>query len=298
MGYPTLQSSVWALAKTQHGVVARRQLLARGITPQGIKHRVAKGRLHRVAQGIYAVGRPEVTRHGVWMAAVLTCGPEAALSHHSAAALWGIRPGRQGVIDVSIPASVARHRPGIHVHRRRAFEVTRHRGIPVTTPTCTLVDLAAGGDREETEAAVNQADALDLIDPETLRSELGAMSHRRGIPALKTTLDRRTFRRTDSWLERRFLALVRRTELSLPQTQRHPDSVRVDFLWPELGLIVEADSLRYHRTPAQQATDRRRDQRHAAAGLTTLRFTHAQIRYEPGHVEATLNSVASRLKAA
>jgi very-short-patch-repair endonuclease len=69
----------------------------------------------------------------------------------------------------------------------------------------------------------------------------------------------------------------------------------VDFHWPDLGLVVETDGLRYHRTAAQQTRDRLRDQAHAAAGLTTLRFTHAQVRYEPEHVRATLAKVARRL---
>jgi very-short-patch-repair endonuclease len=72
---------------------------------------------------------------------------------------------------------------------------------------------------------------------------------------------------------------------------------RVDFYWPELGLIVETDGLRYHRTPAQQAADRVRDQAHTAAGLTPLRFTHAQVRYERRHVEETLRTISQRLRA-
>ena len=61
----------------------------------------------------------------------------------------------------------------------------------------------------------------------------------------------------------------------------------------ELGLVVETDGLRYHRTPAQQSRDRLRDQAHAAAGLTPLRFSHAQVRYDPAHVRMTLMAVAA-----
>ncbi len=71
--------------------------------------------------------------------------------------------------------------------------------------------------------------------------------------------------------------------------------MRTDFYWPDLGLVVETDGLRYHRTPAQQAKDRRRDQAHTAAGLTPLRFTHGQIAFEPAYVRATLEEVARRL---
>jgi very-short-patch-repair endonuclease len=83
--------------------------------------------------------------------------------------------------------------------------------------------------------------------------------------------------------------------LSRPETQCYVNGFKVDFYWPELHLIVETDGLRYHRTPAQQTRDRLRDQVHTAAGLTTLRFTHAQVFYDRGHVELTLKAVRRRL---
>ncbi len=109
-------------------------------------------------------------------------------------------------------------------------------------------------------------------------------------------LDCRTFTLTDSRLERLLLPLARSAGLSRPQTGAVVNGFRVDFYWPDIGLIVETDGLRYHRTPAQQARDRVRDQVHAAAGLTTLRFTHAQVAFDPGHVEATLTAVSRRLQ--
>ena len=86
-----LQSSAWALAREQHGVITRAQLVDLGYGSEAIRHRVRKGRLHRVQIGVYAVGRPEVSQLGGWLAAVLSCGPGALLSHESAAVLWGIR---------------------------------------------------------------------------------------------------------------------------------------------------------------------------------------------------------------
>jgi very-short-patch-repair endonuclease len=81
----------------------------------------------------------------------------------------------------------------------------------------------------------------------------------------------------------------------MPMTQQRVNGYRVDFYWPELGLVVETDGLRYHRTPVQQTRDHRRDQAHAAAGLERLRFSRAQIRYEPEHVVETLENVIRRL---
>jgi very-short-patch-repair endonuclease len=236
----------------------------------------------------------------MWMAAVLACGPTAVLSHRSAAALWGIGRERSAAIDLSVPAGVLRRRPGIRVHRRgplAAELLTRHHRIPVTSPVLTIVDLALVLGRDRLEAAINEADKLDLTDPEALRADLEALGGHPGVAALRKTLDRRTFRATDTWLERRFLAIVRRARLALPETRRSQNGARVDFYWPELGLVVETDGLRYHRTPAQQSKDRKRDQRHAAAGLVPLRFTHEQVRYEPAEVQATLEAVIARLRA-
>jgi very-short-patch-repair endonuclease len=109
---------------------------------------------------------------------------------------------------------------------------------------------------------------------------------------LRRLLDRDTFVLTESRLEQLLLPLARAAGLPLPQTQVWLNSYRVDFYWPDLGLVVETDSLRYHRTPAKQAEDLRRDQAHIVAGRMPLRFTHWQVRYEPDYVRKTLATAA------
>ena len=294
-----LHSMIWRQIRQQHGVIARWQLLDLGLSPNAIKVRIANGRLHPVFRGVYAVGRPQLTQEGWWMAAVLACGPNAVLSHSSAAALWGIGKPRARLIEVSVPLNERRRGPCLVVHRRQLAEadVTRHLGIPVIAVVPTLVDLATRLSRDSLEAAISEADKRDLTDPEALRGALDELPRRPGVGILRTTLDRRTFQVTDSWLERRFLPIARRAGLGLPETRRYENEARVDFYWPALGLIVETDGLRYHRTPAQQARDRLRDQRHMVAGLTPLRFTYEQIRYEPEHVQAILEAVVARLRA-
>ncbi len=168
----------------------------------------------------------------------------------------------------------------------------------MTTVARTLIDLATRIESDPLEAAVNEADNLGFIDPERLRRIAEERPGLRGARVLRDLLDRRTFNLTDSELERRFLRLVRRAELPNPQTQQHLNGHRVDFYWPELRLVVEADSLLYHRTPAEQAADRQRDHDHAEAGLTSLRFTHAQITFEATRVVEVLRSVAERQRLA
>jgi very-short-patch-repair endonuclease len=300
MGWQSDQSA-WTVARRQHGVVTRGQLLELGFSGRAIDHRLKTGRLHRVRRGVFAVGRPELGVYGHWMAAVLCCGPGAVLSHESAAALWEIRPTRRREIEISVLVGARRRHAGIVVHRRVALggsDVTRRHDIPVTRPVCTLIDMATRLPPSQLEAAINEADKRDLTDPEALRAALDRVATPRpGIATLRRTLDRRTFTLTDSELERRFLPLARRAGLPRPETGRRLNGFRVDFYWSELHLVVETDGLRYHRTPAQQARDRLRDQAHAVAGLTPLRFTRAQIRFEPSHVQATLAAVAGRLRA-
>jgi very-short-patch-repair endonuclease len=144
-------------------------------------------------------------------------------------------------------------------------------------------------------AAINEADQQDLVSPPSLRKELDARRGQRAAGALRAILDRTTFVLTDSELERRFVPIAARAGLPVPKTQEHFGEFRVDFYWPELGLVVEADSLRYHRTAEQQLADRVRDRTHTAAGRTPLRFTHWQVGYDPGHVERILGVTARRL---
>jgi very-short-patch-repair endonuclease len=300
MGSQSHQSpSLWKLARSQHGVVSREQLLELDFTPAAIAHRLKRGRLHPLHRGVFAVGRPEVGQCGRWMAALLACGPSAVLSHRSAAELWEIRQGSRP-IEVSLLDGAARRVPGVQLHRRSSLlagECGKRFGIRVTSPIRTLTDLATQVTPSQLEAAVNEADKRDLVTPEALREALEVMRRQPGVGALRRVLDRRTFALTDSALERRFLRLVRSVRLPTPQTGVWLNGFRVDFFWPGLGLVVETDGLRYHRTPAQQARDRRRDQAHTAAGLTTLRFTHAQVRFEPDHVCRVLARLVRRLSS-
>jgi hypothetical protein len=186
---------------------------------------------------------------------------------------------------------------GISIHRRdlTSAEVSEHDGIPVTSPLLTLIDLAATLPAGALERAISNADRDDLIDPESLRVALNECPRRPGVGVLKRMLDRHTLVLTDSELEALFVPIAKRAGLPPPLTQQWVSGGRVDFLWPDLRLVVETDGLRYHRTPAQQAKDRRRDQKHTAAGLTPLRFSHAQVAYEPAFVEGILRRTAARL---
>jgi hypothetical protein len=234
------------------------------------------------------------------MGAVLACGPDALLSHHSAAALWGIRKAERGIVHVVVPSAHPKKRPAIRAHRRIDHDLPAPRefkGIPVTHPVATLVDLAASLPAGQVEAAINEADHLNLVNPERLREEVELLPRWRGVATLRRLLEGPVLALSSTQLERRFLPLALAAGLPTPRTQIGHSGHRVDFFWPELGLVVEADSLRYHRTAFKQSSDKRRDNAHVTAGLATLRFTHMQICHESHYVRATLVATARQLRS-
>jgi hypothetical protein len=295
----TRSAEAWAIAKKQHGVITRRQLLALGFSRRSIEHRLSRGRLHSVARGVYVVGWHEMTQTQRWMVAVLACGEGAALSHRSAAALWGIGNERPGVVDVSVRRRCRLRRPDLKIRARRTLalkDIGSRDGIPVTGPVRTLVDLGTELNSLVLERTVNEADKRNLVDPETLRTALDGYAGEPGVRPLRKLLDKRTFRLSDSALEVLFRPIAAAADLPPPLTKQMVNGFEVDFYWPNLDLVVETDGLRYHRTPSAQARDAQRDRAHALAGMTSLRFTHYEVKFEAAQVRAELRRIAAALR--
>ena len=171
-------------------------------------------------------------------------------------------------------------------------------GIPVTSVVRTLVDLATELRPLGIERSVNEADKRDLIDPEGLRSALDHYAGERGVKVLRKVLDKRTFRLSDSDLEILFRPIAMEAGLPPPLTKEMVNGFQVDFFFPDLGLVVETDGLRYHRTPSTQSRDARRDRAHTLAGMTPIRFTHYEIKHETSRVQMELSRIATRLTRA
>jgi very-short-patch-repair endonuclease len=274
-----MDREIAALAGAQHGVVARRQLLAFGLSPQTLDRRVRSGRLHVVHRGVYAVGHPVLTREGRWMAAVLATGGDAVLSHGTAAAAWDLRPAG-GDIHVTVPGSAGRkRRPGLRIHRSATLghDTATLRGIPVTSPLRTIIDLATVLEGRPLEHVLDLADQRHLVD----FAELGQRPVRRSLQAV---LARYSQTVTRSELEERFLALCDEHRLPRPATNTIVEGGEVDFMWRDARLIVEVDGYRYHRSPSTFEDDRERDVILSLAGWTVLRFTYAQVVRRPAWV--------------
>jgi very-short-patch-repair endonuclease len=279
-----------------HGVVARDQLTAAGISRNVIDNRVRAGWLRSMHRGVYAVG-PVQSAQAPYLAAVMACGDPAALSHTSAAFLWRII-GREpsGPVDVTVPSRRAPARAGIRVHRVSELlpdEVTAVRRIRITAPARTLLDLASQLSPRELEQAVALAERRNLTTQAKLLSLVARYPSRPGTPKLRQLLDGPVdpaLARSEA--EEAFLTLIRRAGLPSPETNVAFHAYELDFLWREEGLAVEIDGYAFHSDRDSFESDRRRDAELARRGIQVLRVTWLQITAEP---EATLVRVAEVL---
>jgi very-short-patch-repair endonuclease len=283
---PSLEVVMRGTAIAQHGAVTRDQLIAAGFTPRMITRRIEQGRLVLLHRGVYRIGLYDGPHTGV-MAAVLACGSGAFASHRTAAALWELLPGDAWLlVDVTVPGRDAGRRPGIHCRRVAGMlpeELTRQHGVPVTTPTRTLLDLAGVGLRPRVlEQAVAKAERLGLTTAAALLAALEWHGPRPGVRLLRsiaTRSDGRMFVRSEA--EEQLLALVRRGGLPAPEVNGRVAGHEVDFAWVVQRLIVEVDGYAFHGARSSFESDRRRDLELAAAGFRVIRVSWRQITREP-----------------
>jgi very-short-patch-repair endonuclease len=285
------------LAGRQHGVVARTQLARIGLGRGAIEWRLARGRLHRVHVGVYAVGHAVMTREGRWMAAVLAGGPDAVLSHRAAAALWEIRRGAHP-LEITRPRDL--QRPGIRTYRCRlpADEVTVHDAIPVTTPARTLFDLAAVVSPEQLRRAVKEAEVRRLWGPLALRDLLERHPRRPGSATVRAVMDAPDRGVTRNDVEEALAALVRRACLPDPRFNAPLELasrfIEPDCMWPHQRVIVEVDGYETHGTRDSFESDRARDRALTAAGWRVIRVTWRQLRDEPEGIARDLRALLAR----
>jgi very-short-patch-repair endonuclease len=224
------------------------------------------------------------------MAAVMAGGRDAVLSHATAAAAWGLRPVGTGAIHVTIPGDAGRRRRvGLRVHRigtLKRTETTTNRGIPITTPVRTIIDVAATLRGRPLEHMLDLAEQLRLVDFAELRQRLAERQGRPGSPSLRAILSLYTAGSTvtRSEMEERFLALCDDHGITRPEVNTRIEGEEVDFVWRDARLIVEVDGYRYHRSPSKFETDRERDVMLAVAGWQVLRFTWTQLTQRPAWV--------------
>lgn len=291
---PSPDLLIGAFAAKQRGVVSRRQLLDSGIGGGAIDHRLATGRLHRIRRGVYLVGHAVPPRLAREMAALLSCGSGAVLSHWTAARIWRLfaNEADSGEIDVTIPGRDPGTKPGIRIHRTRALDsrdVREIEGLPITAPARTLLDLAGETSSRAVERALAEAEGRHLVNRRELTAVLARADRHRGTATLRTILaaDRRPAL-TRSEAEERLLALIRSAQLPPPDLNVRLGRHEVDFLWREEGLVVEVDGFAFHSSRFAFDRDRLRDAELQAQGWRVMRVTWRQIVDQPAAVVALI----------
>jgi very-short-patch-repair endonuclease len=287
------------LAERQHGVVSLSQLVILGLSRQAVSKRASSGRLHRVHQGVYAVGHRRLTRHGRWMAAVLAYGPDALLSHISALALHGLRPDNRLLSDVTVPCARTWSRTGIHAHTCMTLgeaDRTVVDGIRCTSLARSVLDCAPRLGRRSVEKAIERAEIMRVFDRREFDELVGRADGQRGAAIVRGVLEHL---REPDWTENDYeaavLALVRAAGFTEPICQAPlvlgGEPVRIDFLWSVERVALEADSYEFHGTRHAFERDRRRDQLLRLAGYEPLRITWRQLSRHPEQVEQLLRKV-------
>jgi very-short-patch-repair endonuclease len=293
---------VGGFADRQHGVVSREQLLAAGQTPRVIRRAVEAGRLRLVFRGVYAVGHVALRREGWWMAALLACGEGAALSHRTAATVWGLTTGPTLPIDVTTSTDHGRKHRQITTHRMLVapLDAVVRDNLRVTTPSRTIVDLAATLKGRALREVVERAQDLRRFDPIDIRDALARAPRRPGTRRLDDliTLIAPDEDNARSHLERLFLALIREANLPKPTANHEIAGRRRDFAWPDQRLVVETDGYRYHASRTAKRRDNRRDRRLTALGWRTARFTYEEVAFEPGVVGAEVAQLLRNTRTA
>jgi hypothetical protein len=279
----TAERRIARIALGQHGNVTREQLLAAGLSCTEIARRREKGLLILQFRGVYRVGHAAPSLLATYMAAVLACGEGALLRGRAAAHLHRLL--NRAPTCTEVLTTTERRVPGVRTTRSRAGidprDATKVRGIPVTTVSRTLVDIATDLPRQALSKACHEAGVRYRTTPREVSAVLARRPNAKGAAKLRAVMSGEEPVAL-SRLEARFLALMRAHDLPLPKTNKPAGGLRVDCRWPAHKLTVELDSYRFHNTRHAWESDRRRERQAYARGDAFRRFTWGDVFERPG----------------
>ena len=281
------------MAGKQSGNITRAQLLDLGLDDDGIRYRVKIGRLYRVFRGVYSVGHLPLSPQASAGAAVLACGPGAALSHGSGMVLWGYWRQWERPFEVTVVGD--RRTKGIRVHLSTTLtrrDVTKQLGVRVTTPGWTLIDMAPRLSDKSLNRVVNNAlNSLWLTE-----DQLAEALTRRPCARIAKLIGRAGTPPRSGW-EDEFPAWCARYGLPAPVMGVPLHGYIVDALFPAERVIVELDSKEFHMGPIPFEGDRDRDADMLAHGFVTVRITWERSHQAPGREAARLQTILDQARA-
>jgi Transcriptional regulator, AbiEi antitoxin len=291
---PDREAEILALARRQHGHVTRKQLLGLGLGRGAITARLESGRYVAVHHGVYCIGPRRDDPVSQAAAAVLACGPGAALSHASAASLWGFLTRWSFPLEVTVAGE--RERPGITTHRCRSLnrsDISLQRGVRVTAAARTVLDLAPGLPSKQLTRLVNDQRRSGLLRLEALNDVITRNPLHPGTRLLRPFVQNPR-NPTDSPFEDDFLAFVKNYGLPVPQTNIWLHGRKVDVFYPEANLIVELDGKDFHDDEDAFRDDRERDTENLKHGLTTMRITTDRLELSAAYEAERLMEIYRR----
>ncbi len=295
---PNIDRQIAHIAVGQHGNVTRPQLLALGVDRGSIDHRVQTGRLFRIHRGVYAVGRPPNKPIERAAAALLACGPRAALSHGSAMTLWGFWKHWDEPFEVTL--TTHRRPTDVRIHRSstlRRRDVTVHHGLSVTSPARTILDMAPRLKPRVLTRLINDARRGNLLSLEDLADVVTRNATHPGAPLLRPHLDNEQ-NPTRSDGEDDFPGFCQRHGLPTPLMNATVHGFEVDAYFPEEMLIVELDGWPYHRDRASFESDRDRDATMLMHGIPTVRITYDRLDEREEREASRLETILRQRRAA
>ncbi len=299
-----IRAAIARLAKRQHGVFSRAQAVDAGLHPDAIYRRVKAGRWEMVDYAVYRVaGIPPSWRQRL-MAACLA-GPAVA-SHRSAAALLGFVDCEEEIVEVTALRHRRRHARDVVWHESRCLDpadFTEVDGIPATRPLRTVLDLGV----------VYAVDRLEELFDDGLRrgwfstttvwqrwEQLGAVL-RPGGRTVQAVLERKAAgaRPVGSILETRFRQLLRQARLPEPVSQHeiydaNEFVARVDFAYPDFGVVIELDGEERHAGRSPRRRDARRDRHLVGLGFRVLRVYWDDVNKTPDQVACEIAALIPR----
>jgi len=276
--------------------VTREQLVALGLTDDAITRRRWLFRVHR---GVYSVGRPAKTALERAAAAVLACGPGAALSHHSALALWGLGRWRQ-IMHVTVQRD--RRVPGINIHRPKRLigrDFRKHLDIRVTSPARTLLDCAPTLTDKALKRAYNDGRRSEQarLRPHHIQDVIDRFPNHPGVKRLKPLLEIKGGPTRSEW-EDAFPAFCRQYGLPEPVLSTPVAGHEADALFEDERIVIELDSWGFHNDHDAFETDRDKDVDRLVAGFVTVRITWPRIKYRSAREAARLHELVRQRRAA
>ena len=293
------------IAAENHGVFTIAEAERLGLAERTVRHRCDRGRYERLYHGVYAFAGSVDSEERRMVAAAKSLGDLAAISHQSAAELWGLARRRISRHEVVARRWDRRPRPGLIVHESLDLmkkDIVELNGIPVTSAVRTVVDLGASN-RWVVESALEQGIRqrhFTLDDVEMFVKRV-ARRGRRGVGVIRPLIQsrRRWDSTTESELEDRFRRILADAFLPEPVAQFVVTNefggfvARADFAYPDARLLIELDSEAHHMDRIAFRTDRSKQNSAALLGWTVLRYTWWDVVERPYHVAHQVASALS-----